>query len=154
MEVIQTFITAGATVLVALVGIIPALISNRKNQKKDLEDFKKELTAAVKETSDRFDKFEKQYAADKVAEKHRDMKTVRYRILQFEADCRNPSIPYPAEGLFRDDADDQREYKAFLMSEAANGFSNGIAEEAMEYINNMYRKCKDGNLFGKCRGEQ
>lgn len=146
-------------VLVAFIGIIPTIISNRKKTQESLNAFKEEIKKDNAETHKEVQgikaSLEAHIEEDKANDadrRKRDMVQVRARILRFEADCLNKYVPYPTEGMFMQNSDDENEYRTFLESDLAKDFHNGMCEDAMEYIDDMFRYCKDNNLFGKPKG--
>lgn len=152
-------LTACVPILVALVGIIPTIISNRKKTQESLKAFKDEIKKdnevthkEVQEIKAKLDAHIEQDIENDADRRKRDMVQVRARILRFEADCLNKYVPYPTEGMFMQNSDDENEYRAFLKSDLAKDFHNGMCESAMEYIDDMCRYCKDNNLFGKPKG--
>lgn len=142
MSELASIITAVAPVLVAIVGIVPTVISNRKKAEQAMEAVKKEVVSMRAE-------FE-QY---KTEDGDRWARAVRDRILKFEDKLCEPSAPYPSEANFRQAAEDCDYYHQYVerRQREGGGFSNGIADAAMEHIGDEYRHCRRYGLFGQSK---
>lgn len=119
---------ACAPILVALVGIIPTIISNRKKTQTDIANLQKTLDKHIKENDD---------------EKARNQ---RYRILRFYDEiCEGRRH---SESHFEDILDDCSEYMKYTATHP--DFKNNRGEIAMEEIQETYRKIKhDGGFLMK-----
>lgn len=146
----------GTALITAFVTIL-SLVLKRKWEKDDKESSdKKDILDAIGKVDTKVDTFavklDEHIAQQKDDDKRqlwRDMKQVRTRILRFEADVLNPYIPYPSEGMFLQNADDENTYKAFLKSDDADGFQNSVCESAMSNIDEVFEECKKKNLYRK-----
>lgn len=132
MEGIVGILTACAPILVALVGIIPTVISNRKKTQESIEKVQKTLDAHIKEDED---------------EKARN---TRYRILRFYdemCDGRRHS-----ESHFEDILDDIDSYERYCAAHPA--FRNSRGHVAMQNIKDVYGRLKiNGGFLGHEEGE-
>jgi hypothetical protein len=136
MELLVKLLTACAPVLVALVGIIPTVISNRKKTqesikeskdaaKKDMEKMQTTLDAHIREDED---------------ERARNQ---RYRILRFYDEmCEEREH---SESHFEDILDDIDDYEKYCESHPQ--FRNNRGKVAMEYIKSSYGKIKSKGGF-------
>lgn len=154
MEWIVNLLTACAPIFVALVGIIPTIVSNRKKTEQSL----KEMQDASKQE---MDKMQDSIKASQDAAKH-DMEKMqatldnhiredederarnqRYRILRFYDEmCEHREH---SESHFEDILDDIDDYEKYC--EAHPQFRNNRGKVAMEYIKAMYGKIKSGGGF-------
>ncbi len=131
------FIQVLAPILVALVGIIPTIISNRKKTEASL--------AALGEKVDGLDKKLDKHIKENEFD---NAKQVRIRILRFYDElCRamsNGEIPC-SESHFEDILDDISYYKHFV--KVNPDFENNRGELAMEYIEKTYHELKTTGGF-------
>ena len=119
-------IQACVPILVALVGIIPTIVSNRKKTQESIDSLKKSLDAHIKEDED-------QTARNK-----------RYRILRFYDElCEKQRH---SESHFEDILEDIGDYKLYC-AKHKDDFKNGRGEAAMEYIEATYKKLKASGDF-------
>ena len=137
MSNLIAFIQVLAPILVALVGIIPTIIANRKKTEASLAA----LGDKVDGLDRKLDKHIKENEFD-------NAKQVRVRILRFYDElCRAVSkdeIPC-SESHFEDILDDVSYYKRFVINHP--DFKNSRGEVAMEYIEQMYHKMKTTGGF-------
>lgn len=113
-------LTACAPILVALVGIVPTIISNRKKTQKSIEAVEAMLKAHIAEDED---------------EKARSQ---RYRILRFYDEvCENK---LHSESHFEDILDDIDQYEKYC--DTHKDFKNNRGAVAMHHIKETYSKIK------------
>ena len=125
MEAFVKIITACAPVLVALVGIIPTVISNRKKTQESIEKVQTTLDNHIAEDED---------------ERARNQ---RYRILRFYDElCENRKH---SESHFEDILDDIDNYETYCNAHPSFKNNRGIA--AMEHIKATYKKVKANGWF-------
>ena len=123
-------IQACAPILIALVGIIPTIISNRKKTQADIETLQKTLNGHIKEDDD---------------ERARNK---RYRILRFYDEiCEGRKH---SESHFEDILDDISDYKKYC-AEHPN-FKNSRGAIAMTEIEATYKKVKSKGGFLNSKG--
>ncbi len=119
-ELWPAVLTACAPILVALIGIIPTIISNRKKTETSIAELQRTLNAHI-------------------AEGEEDQaKNQRYRILRFYdelCDQRRHS-----ESHFEDILDDIDEYETYCSKHP--DFRNSRGAAAMEYIKETYARIK------------
>lgn len=129
-------LTAVAPILVALVGIIPVITSNRKKTETSIED-------AIKSTDKRIDKI--QTTLDKHIKEDEDdaARNRRTRILRFYDEmCENKRH---SENHFEDIMDDIDQYR--LYCDKHPDYKNGRGKIAMQYIEDTYDKLKKTGGF-------
>lgn len=143
MEDLIKILTACAPILVALVGIIPTIISNRKKTEKSIQEsneaIKKEVTT-VKADMDSV----RMTLVDHIGEADDERaRTQRYRILRFYDEmCEHRKH---SESHFEDILDDIDEYEVYC--EKHPEFKNNRGKAAMEYIKAEYPKIKANGGF-------
>lgn len=116
---------ACAPILVALVGIIPTIISNRKKTEKSIDTLQATLNAHIKEDED-----------DKARQ-------ARLRILRFNDElCAH--VPH-SESYFEDILDDIDFYEKYCASHPT--FRNSRGKAAMEHVKTTYTKVKSRGGF-------
>jgi hypothetical protein len=136
MEWVLKILTACAPILVALVGIIPAVVSNRK---KTQESIKESQESAKK------DMVKMQTTLDNHIREDEDEKArnQRYRILRFYDEmCEHRRH---SESHFEDILDDIDDYEKYC--EAHPEFRNNRGKVAMEHIKVTYGKIKASGGF-------
>ena len=128
MQQFINVLTACAPIFVALVGIIPTIVSNRKKTQATIEKVQDTLNKHMKENED---------------EKARNQ---RYRILRFYDEiCEGRRH---SESHFEDILDDCSEYRKYTATHP--DFKNNRGEIAMEEIQETYRRVKhDGGFLMK-----
>lgn len=138
-----TLIQACAPILLALLGIIPTVIKNRKKTQDSLTEMKKELKGDIKSTKDDVAALRKDFdkhMQDDEADKARQART---RILRFYDEvCEGR--PH-SESHFEDMLDDIDYYEAYC--EEHKDFKNNRGKAAMEYIQEVYKKVKKEGGF-------
>lgn len=143
MEDLIKILTACAPILVALVGIIPTIISNRKKTEKSIQEsneaIKKEVTT-VKSDVDSV----RMTLVDHIGEADDERaRTQRYRILRFYDEmCEHREH---SESHFEDILDDIDDYEKYC--DAHPNFKNSRGKAAMDYIKKSYAKIKANGGF-------
>lgn len=119
-------------ILVAMVGIIPTIIGNRKKTEKSIETLQNTLDAHIKEDED-----------DKARQ-------ARLRIIRFNDElCEHR--PH-SESYFEDILDDIDMYEAYC--DAHPGFRNNRGHTAMEHVKSTYARLKNkGEFLAHPQGE-
>lgn len=122
---------ACAPILVALVGIIPTIISNRKKTQSDIANLQKTLDSHIEE------------------DENERARNQRYRILRFYDElCEGR---HHSESHFEDILDDITSYRNYASTHP--NFHNSRGEIAMEEIQETYRQIKhDGGFLVKAKG--
>lgn len=116
---------ACAPILVALVGLIPTIINNRKKTQASIETLQKTLDAHIKEDED-----------DKARQ-------ARLRIIRFNDElCENR---LHSESYFEDILDDIDMYEAYC--DKHPDFKNGRGKAAMQHVKATYAKVKNKGGF-------
>lgn len=125
-------IQACAPIFVALVGIIPTIISNRKKT----ED-------AIRQTEETIKKVQKTLDAHIREDENERARNQRYRILRFYDEiCENRRH---SESHFEDILDDISDYEAYCIKHP--DFKNNRGEIAMQQIQEVYKKIKSEGRF-------
>lgn len=139
--------------------IIPAIISNRKKTQEmmkeqfvDVDKKIKEIKNDVRSVNEKLEQHIEENEKETNTSRDERAVTWRVRILRGYDDLCNKNFPYPSEGTFMQLDEDCGKYKEYIKS--TPGFHNGIGEEAMDYIQEMYHYCKLNNLFGKMKYEK
>lgn len=136
MEQVVGILTACAPVLVALVGIIPTVISNRKKTQETLEQNRKE----TKEQLDRVQRTLDNHIKEDEDDKARNQ---RYRILRFYDEmCEHRRH---SESHFEDILDDIDDYEEYCNRHP--DFRNSRGHIAMKNIQATYDKLKANDGF-------
>lgn len=136
MEQVVGILTACAPVLVALVGIIPTVISNRKKTQETLEQNRKE----TKEQLDRVQRTLDNHIKEDEDDKARNQ---RYRILRFYDEmCEHRRH---SESHFEDILDDIDNYEEYCNRHP--DFRNSRGHIAMKNIQATYDKLKANDGF-------
>ena len=129
-------ITAVAPILVAVVAIIPTVISNRKKTQTSIED-------GQKATEKRIDKIQDTLTAHIREDEDNSAKNRRTRILRFYDEmCEGKRH---SENHFEDIMDDIDSYR--LYCDKHPDYKNGRGKIAMKYIEDSYHKLKKTGGF-------
>lgn len=122
---------ACAPILVALVGIIPTIISNRKKTQTDIANLQKTLDNHIRE------------------DENERARNQRYRILRFYDEiCEGRRH---SESHFEDILDDINDYESYCSSHPT--FRNNRGAIAMQEIQDTYKNIKhDGGFLVKAKG--
>ncbi len=136
MEWLVNLLTACAPILVALVGIIPTVISNRKKTQESI----KASNEAMEKRMDKMQATLDNHIHEDEDERARNQ---RYRILRFYDEmCEHRDH---SESHFEDILDDIDDYEKYCLSHPE--FRNNRGKVAMEYIKTMYGKIKSSGGF-------
>ena len=131
-------IQACAPILIALIGIIPTIISNRKKTEDSISALKTELQKDTAENNKKVDAVTKQMTEHLEEEEEHRAKQARYRILRFYDElCEGR--PH-SESHFEDLLDDIDLYEKFCAAHPE--FRNSRGKVAMDYIRETYHKVK------------
>ena len=120
MEILLGIVQACAPILIALVGIIPTLISTRKKTQDSIDDLDKKLDAHIKMEED-----------DK-------MRQARLRIIRFNDELVE-GRPH-SESYFEDILEDVDTYESYASSHP--DFKNNRGQAAMKNVKEVYEKVK------------
>lgn len=131
METIIKILTACAPILVALVGIIPTIVSNRKKTQDSIKESQEQTKKQIDSMRTDFDAHVKDY------EKAR-AESQRYRILRFYDEvCEGRKH---SESHFEDILDDIDNYEQYC--DTHRDFKNNRGHVAMQYIRDTYGRVK------------
>lgn len=131
METIIKILTACAPILVALVGIIPTIVSNRKKTQDSIKESQEQTKKQFDSLKTDFDSHVKDYEKAKA-------ESQRYRILRFYDEiCEGRRH---SESHFEDILDDIDKYEQYC--DAHRDFRNNRGHVAMQYIRDTYGRVK------------
>ena len=131
MEWLTVLLSVIGNVMVALIAIIPTIISNRKKTEQSIKDMTETTDKRVDKLQASFDSHCDEYEAAKAASQ-------RYRILRFYDEvCEGRKH---SESHFEDILDDIDEYE--LYCDTHPKFKNNRGHVAMRYIRDIYDKVK------------
>ena len=143
-------VTAVSPILVALIAIIPAVVSNRKKTQASIEEANKSAVAANKATDARIEKM--QSTLDKHIREDEDdnARNRRYRILRFYDEmCEHRRH---SESHFEDILDDIDEYEKYCAKHP--DYKNTRGGVAMARIKAVYAKTKNEGGFLSHKDEE
>ena len=131
METIVKILTACAPILVALVGIIPTIVSNRKKTQDSIKESQEQTKKQIDSMRTDFDAHVKDYEKAKA-------ESQRYRILRFYDEvCEGRKH---SESHFEDILDDIDNYEQYC--DTHRNFKNNRGHVAMQYIRDTYGRVK------------
>lgn len=131
-----TILTAVAPIIVALVGIIPTIIANRKKTEKTLSNNNVAMEKRLAKMQSTLDQHIKEGEIDKA-------KSQRIQILRFYDEiCAGRKH---SESVFEDIVDTIDEYEKFC--EAHPDFKNNRGKLAMVHVKDTYDTLKSGGKF-------
>lgn len=134
---------AFAPILIAIITIVPTIISNRKKTQDSVESLKTELKAAIKESNDDIEDVKKTLANHIREDEDDKQRQARIRILRFYDEiCEGKKH---SENHFEDILDDIDAYENYCDSHP--NFKNSRGKTAIEYIKVVYQKVKTDNTF-------
>jgi len=154
LDAFVKILTACSPILVALVGIIPVIISNRKKTEQSIKEMQETTKQEMEKTqqsikasqdSARRDMEKMQTTLDDHIREDEDEKArnQRYRILRFYDEmCEDRDH---SESHFEDILDDIDNYEKYC--ETHPQFKNNRGKAAMDYITAMYPKIKSNGGF-------
>jgi len=131
-------LTAIAPVLVAVVTIIPTIISNRKKTQGSLQAMRDEITADISATKREVTEVRDTLSRHILDDEEQNAKQARYRILNFYDELCE-SKPH-SESHFEDILDDIDAYESYCATHPA--FKNNRGKAAMEHIKSTYARVK------------
>lgn len=136
MEWLSALIPAVASVLVALLGIIPTIIGNRKKTQKTIEETTQAMERNVQKVQTTLDNHIKEDEDERA-------RNQRYRILRFYDEmCQHQKH---SESHFEDILDDIDNYEKYC--DTHPDFRNNRGRVAMHYIKEEYGRIKSSGGF-------
>ena len=137
MEWLTVLLGVIGNIVVAVVAIIPSIISNRKKTQDSIKQSNEATDKQIAEIKTAFDSHVEDYEAAKAASQ-------RYRILRFYDEvCEKRKH---SESHYEDILDDIDEYENYCASHPK--FRNNRGHVAMQYIRDTYAKVKaDGGFL-------
>jgi gamma-glutamyl:cysteine ligase YbdK (ATP-grasp superfamily) len=132
-----------APILIAIVTIIPTIISNRKKTQDSIAELKAELKSDIKESNDDIEAVKKTLAAHIREDEDSKNRQARIRILRFYDEvCEGKKH---SENHFEDIIEDIDDYESYCQGHP--DFKNNRGKTACEYIKEIYQKVKAENGF-------
>lgn len=163
--ILVNIIVALSPILVALIGIIPTIISNRKKTEKSIEALKSDLKQSnvelkneMQKTNDalrdelkadnavtnaKVEKIEEKLSVHIAEGEEEQIKTTRYRILRFYDEVCEER--WHSESHFEDILEDIDEYEKYC--DAHPNFKNNRCKAASKRINEVYENVKASGGF-------
>ena len=136
MEWLTVLLSVIGNIAVALIAIIPTIISNRKKTEQSIKDMTEATDKRVDKLQSSFDQHIEDYEAAKAASQ-------RYRILRFYDEvC---SKQKHSESHYEDILDDIDEYEQYCSTHPK--FRNNRGHVAMQYIRDTYARVKSSGGF-------
>ena len=143
MEWVVKILTACVPILVALVGIIPTVISNRKKTQESIDESNKARERQDAQMTARMEKMQNTLDNHIREDEDEKARNQRYRILRFYDEmCEHREH---SESHFEDILDDIDDYEKYC--EAHPEFRNNRGKVAMTYIKESYARIKSGGGF-------
>ena len=139
LGILQAF----APILIAVITIIPTIISNRKKTQDSIAELKAELKADIKESNDDIENLKKSLASHIREDEESKNRQARIRILRFYDEiCEGKRH---SENHFEDIIEDIDDYESYCQFHPE--FRNNRGKTACEYIKEIYQKVKTENGF-------
>ena len=136
MEWLTVLLTVVGNIVVAVVAIIPTIITNRKKTQQSIKDMTEATDKRVDKLQTSFDNHVKDYEAAKASSQ-------RYRILRFYDEVCDGQRH--SESHFEDILDDIDSYEQYCDKHPE--FHNNRGHAAMDYIKETYKKVKSNGGF-------
>lgn len=138
MDWLSSILTVCVPVMVALVGIIPTIISNRKKTEESIKASNDETKKQLAETKKQIEDMQSTLDAHVREDEDERARNQRYRILRFYDEmCEHRKH---SESHFEDILDDIDDYEKYC--ETHPQFRNNRGKVAMEHIKAAYGKIK------------
>lgn len=136
MEWLTVLLTVVGNIVVAVVAIIPTIISNRKKTQDSIKQSNEATDKQIGEIKAAFDAHVEDYETAKAASQ-------RYRILRFYDEICSKQLH--SESHYEDILDDIDEYEQYCSTHPK--FRNNRGHVAMQYIRDTYAKVKANGGF-------
>ena len=138
-----TVLQACIPIFVALVGIVPTIVSNRKKTQDSLKEMENKLSKDIEATKKEVATLQIGFDAHVAEEEEHRAKQARYRFLRFYDEmCEGMKH---SESHFEDVLDDVDFYENY--AEHHDNFKNSRGSAAMKYIRETYEKLKKTGGF-------
>ena len=143
MQNLVAILTACGPILIALIGIIPTIVSNRKKTQESIETLRSELRKDTNETNKKVDSLVNDFTEHISDNEEYRAKQARMRILRFYDElCAGMEH---SESYFEDILDDCKYYESYC--DTHKDFKNHRCEAAIAYIDETYRNLKQTGRF-------
>ena len=130
-------------ILLALIGLIPTIISNRKKTQQSISDMMDEIKKDTKQTNAKVDSVAAQLNIHIIESEEEKARQARMRILRFYDElCAGDEH---SESYFEDILDDCKFYELYCANHKE--FQNHRGQAAIDYIDEIYRKVKQNGGF-------
>lgn len=134
LGIIQAF----APILIAIVTIIPTIISNRKKTQDSIAELKTELKSDIRESNEDIEAVKQSLARHIKEDEDSKNRQARIRILRFYDEiCEGKRH---SENHFEDIIEDIDDYESYCQSHP--DFKNNRGKTACEHIKDVYQKVK------------
>lgn len=130
-------------ILVAVVGIVPSIVANRKKTQDSIKEMENKITGDIEATKKDVAALQTGFDAHVVEEEEHRAKQTRYRILRFY-DEMCEKRPH-SESHFEDILEDVDFYENYVRRHPE--FTNSRGRAAMDYIKESYAKLKKTGGF-------
>ena len=130
-------------ILVAIVGIVPTVIANRKKTQESLAEVQSQLAKDIKDTKGEVTDLQKQMQEHLEEEQEHRAKQARYRIFRFYDEVCDGKLH--SESHWEDMLDDVDFYEKYCGCHP--DFKNNRGKIAMEYLKEAYREDKANGRF-------
>lgn len=133
-----TILQACVPILVAIVGIVPTVVANRKKTQQSITEMQNQLIVDINQTKSAVTEIEAKLDSHLEEEEEHRAKQARYRILRFYDEICQGILH--SESHFEDVLDDIDFYEKYC--DAHPKFKNSRGRVAMDYIKETYHKVK------------
>ena len=130
-------------IFVAIVGIVPTVVANRKKTQESLNEMQNQLVKDIKETKKEVTDVQKKMEEHLKEEEEHRAKQARYRIFRFYDEVCDEKLH--SESHWEDILDDVDFYEKFCDSNP--DFKNNRGKIAMEYLKEAYKEDKAAGRF-------
>jgi len=130
-------------ILVAIVGIVPTVVANRKKTQQSITEMQNQLIVDINQTKAAVTDIEAKLDSHLEEEEEHRAKQARYRILRFYDEICQGSLH--SESHFEDVLDDIDFYEKYC--DAHPKFKNSRGRVAMDYVQETYHKVKSKGGF-------
>ena len=130
-------------ILVAIVGIVPTVVANRKKTQESLSEMQKQLVKDIQDTKSEVTDIQNKMKSHLEEEQEHRAKQARYRIFRFYDEVCDGKLH--SESHWEDMLDDVDFYEKYC--EEHPNFKNNRGKIAMEYLKEAYKEDKAAGRF-------
>ena len=143
MSTFLSILSICAPILIALIGIIPTIISNRKKTQEAIDELKRDIATHKQMNLQGCQKIQETLEAHIRENEETEARTTRYRILRFYDELCEGHVH--SESHFEDIIEDIDRYETYCSNH--KDFKNNRGTAAMEYIKKCYKEYKIQGRF-------